>query len=479
MGGLHSRCYVSTTRVLLESAHFDGLRVRRGARALGLSTEASRRFERWVDPNGVRRAADRAAQLLHEHAGGTVVSVFADRYLQPITPLTVRLRSARCNAVLGLRLTTEVIGKSLERLGLSVIMVEEGVLDVTIPTFRRDISREIDLIEEVARVYGYEQIPTTLPKTVNPMAGRSLSKRLEERAKSALLRCGLTEVITFSMENIADVERSGIATAPVVKFANPISEDYTQMRTSLVPSLLGVLGKNARSGARVFELGKVYLPQEGEQLPKECRHLGMALLQPAAQQAHWQKNATTPADDFFSLKAVVETTLSELGVPPLLWRAAIEAPFHPGRCARLSIDSQDVGVLGEVHPDVAARYDLAGRAVIGVLDFDPLVRHIALLKQYQPLVRFPAIERDLALVLRAEQPAAMVEGVLRAAGGELLRSVRTFDVYTGAPVPEGSKSMALSLLFRAEDRTLTDTEIEVLMSQIRSAAEQELGATLR
>jgi phenylalanyl-tRNA synthetase beta chain len=133
--------------------------------------------------------------------------------LQPITPLTVRLRSARCNSVLGLRLTTEVIGKSLERLGLSVIMVEEGVLDVTIPTFRRDISREIDLIEEVARVYGYEQIPTTLPKTVNPMAGRSLSKRLEERAKSALLRCGLTEVITFSMENIADVERSGIATA--------------------------------------------------------------------------------------------------------------------------------------------------------------------------------------------------------------------------------------------------------------------------
>jgi phenylalanyl-tRNA synthetase beta chain len=132
-----------------------------------------------------------------------------------------------------------------------------------------------------------------------------------------------------------------------------------------------------------------------------------------------------------------------------------------------------------VHPDVAARYDLAGRAVIGVLDFDPLVRHIALLKQYQPLVRFPAIERDLALVLRAEQPAAMVEGVLRAAGGELLRSVRTFDVYTGAPVPEGSKSMALSLLFRADDRTLTDTEIEALMSQIRSAAEQELGATLR
>jgi phenylalanyl-tRNA synthetase beta chain len=393
--------------------------------------------------------------------------------------VTVRLRSARCNAVLGLRLTTEAISKSLERLGLSAITVEEGVLDVTVPTFRRDISREIDLIEEVARVHGYEQIPTTLPKTVNAMAGRSLSKRLEERAKSALLRCGLTEIVTFSMQNVADVERSGIAPTPVVKFANPISEDYTQMRTSLIPSLLGVLGKNARSGARVFELGNIYIPQEGEQLPRECRHLGMALLQPAIATAHWQKSVTASPADFFSLKAVVETTLSELGVPPLQWRAATEAPFHPGRCARLSIDSQDVGVLGEVHPDIAERYDLAGRAVIGTIDFDPLVRHIALLKQYEPLGRFPGIERDLALVLDANRPAASVESVLRQAGGELLRSVRTFDVYTGAPIPAGSKSMALSLLFRADDRTLTDTEIEALMAQIRNAAEQELSATLR
>jgi phenylalanyl-tRNA synthetase beta chain len=408
-----------------------------------------------------------------------VTSVYADRYLQPVSPSVVRLRSARCNAVLGLRLKGDTIVKSLERLGFAVKTVEEGTLEVTVPTFRRDITREVDLIEEVARVYGYDQIPTTLPKTVNAMAGRSLAQRLEERARIAFLRCGLTEVITFSMENAADVQRAGIGEAPAVKFANPLSEDYTQMRTSLLPSLLEVLGKNARSGARVFELGKVYLPQEGEQLPKECRQLGLALLAPANTTAHWQKEWKELPADFFALKSVIETGLADLAVPPLTWRAARQEPFHPGRCATLSIDSQTLGVVGELHPDVAQRYGLASRAVVAIIDFDPLVRHISLLKQYNPLTRFPAIERDLALVLQADQPAATVESVLRKAGGALLRSVRTFDVYTGAPIPEGSKSMALSLLFRADDRTLTDTEIEELMAQIRAAAERELGAALR
>ncbi len=479
MGGLDSEVTESTTRVLLEAAHFSPLRVRRSTRSLGLTSEASRRFERWVDPNGVRRAADRAAQLFQQVSGATISASLSDRYPQPVAPASVRLRTARCNAVLGLKLSAETITKLLERLGLMVTVAAEGVLAVTVPTFRNDVSREIDLIEEVARVHGYEHIPTTLPRTVNAMAGRSLSQRLEERAKSALLRCGLTEVVTLSMQSAADNDCAGLPPEPAVELRNPLSEDYTQMRISLIPSLLNVLRKNARSGARIFELGKVYLPQNDQTQPNECRRLGMALMPSPNPLPHWQKDARHDKSDFFALKGIVETALAELGAPQPQWQASSEPPFHPGRCATMTLDGQELGTVGELHPDVATRHELQSRAVLAIIEFDSLVRHLSLLKPFIPLSRFPVIDRDIALVLDIDTPAARVESTLRKAGGELLRNVRTFDVYTGSPIPEGSKSMALSLRFLADDRTLTDEEIEAVMARIRDVARNELGATLR
>ncbi len=497
MGGQHSEVTAATTRVLLESAHFAPLRVRRGARSLNLSTEASRRFERWVDPNGVRRAAERAVQLFEECGAGRALPHEVDWYPQAALAVPVPLRVARCNALLGLRLSTETIAALLERLGLEAQRESSSNKDgetliVSVPTFRRDITREADLIEEVARVHGYERIPTTLPRTVNPMAGRSLSQRLEERARSTLLRCGVTEVSTLSMENAASVERAGLSAPPaerqsVVRLRNPVSEDHTQMRTSLVPSLLGVLGKNARQGARVFELGRVYLartdapsetPPLADVLPDEQRHLGVALLAPPTPPAHWQGTPPAPAD-FYALKGIVETVLSELGASPAQWRATREDGFHPGRCAALAVEGQDIGIVGEAHPEVAARYDLTGRAYLATLHFDALVRHISLLKNYQPPSRFPIIERDLALVLRQDITASQVEATLQNAGGGLLQNVRTFDVYTGAPIADGSKSLALALRFGSAERTLTDAEVEAAMTQIRAAAERELAATLR
>lgn len=497
MGGQHSEVTAATTRVLLESAHFAPLRVRRGARSLGLSTEASRRFERWVDPNGVRRAAERAAQLFAECGAGRALPHEVDWYPQPALAVPVRLRVARCNALLGLRLSTEAIAAILERLGLEVQREDFDNSDgdallVSVPTFRRDITREVDLIEEVARVHGYEQIPTTLPRTVNPMAGRSLSQRLEERARSALLRCGVTEVMTLSMENAMSVERAGLAASSaeresVVRLRNPVSEDHTQMRTSLIPSLLEVLGKNARHGARVFELGRVYLaradvpsdtPQSEHPLPDEQRHLGVALLAPPTPPAHWQGTSPAPAD-FYALKGILETVLEELGAPPAQWRATSEGGFHPGRCAALSVEGQDIGIVGEAHPEVASRYDLTGRACLATLHFDALVRHVSLLKSYAPPSRFPVVERDLALVLSADIATSQVEATLQRAGGALLQNVRTFDVYTGAPIPDGFKSLALALCFGSAERTLTDVEVEAAMTQIRVAAERELNATLR
>lgn len=484
MGGRDSEVTQNTRRILLESAHFAPARARRGARSLGLTTEASRRFERTVDPNGVMRALNRATELLLQHANGQLSGALVDVYAQPITPQQIVLRVARCNAILGLKLTGEIVAQTLEKLTFKVTPQSEGMVQVTVPTFRPDITREIDLIEEVARIYGYDKIPTSLPRGANPMAGRSLSQRLEEKAKSALLRCGLNEIVTLSMTNAAATERAGLPLEDAVTLRNPLSEDFTQLRTSLIPSLLDVLSKNIRGGARVFELGRVYWPREEQVQPQERRRLGMAMMDGAASSSTASSSTASSGKsstgiDFFALKAVVETALSELGAPKVNFRGATRAPFHPGRCAVLSIDSQDIGVMGEVHPAVRARYDLHQRAYLAVLDFDILARHVDLLKPYAPISRFPMVERDLALVLNDDVVASRVEGVLRNAGGELLREARVFDVYKGAPIPAGQKSVAIALRFQSNERTLKDEEVEDLMTRLRQAAQSELGAILR
>ncbi|HVF85656.1 MAG TPA: phenylalanine--tRNA ligase subunit beta, partial [Abditibacteriaceae bacterium] len=474
MGGRDSEVTQNTRRILLESAHFAPARVRRGARSLGLTTEASRRFERTVDANGVMRALNRASELLMQHANGKLSGASVDIYPQTVSSQQIALRIARCNALLGLKLSGEVVAQTLEKLTFKVAVESEGTVQVTVPSFRSDITREIDLIEEVARIYGYDKIPTSLPRGVNPMAGRSLSQRLEERAKSALLRCGLNEIVTLSMTNAAANERAGLPIEEAVTLRNPLSEDFTQLRTSLIPSLLDVLSKNIRGGARVFELGRVYCPQEGQTHPNEMRRLGMAMMEGAA-----TSSKSSTGIDFFALKAVLETALWELGAPKINFRRATRAPFHPGRCAVLSIDSQDIGVMGEVHPEVRARYDLNQRAYIAFVDFDILARHVDLLKPYSPISRFPIVERDLALVLNDDVVASRVEGALRNAGGELLREARVFDIYKGAPIPENQKSVAIALRFQSNERTLKDEEVEELMTRLRQAAQNELGASLR
>ena len=477
MGGRDSEVTPNTTRVLLESAVFEASVVRRGGRLLDLSSEARRRFERSVDTGGVRRALDRATQLLIEYSMCHIAGTVADVYSKPATPRKIALRVARTNAILGLKLPSSTVAEAMERLTFKVESESEGHLLVTVPTFRHDITREVDLIEEVARIHGYEKIPTTLPRGVNPMAGRSLSQRLEERAKSALLRCGLSEVVTLTMTNDDAIARAGLPPRAAVRMRNPLSEDFTQLRTTLIPNLLEVLGRNARGGARIFEMGRVYLPQENQAQPNECRRLGMAMIAPQAPRAHWQKGA--PTVDFFALKAVIETALGELGVPRISFRQATRAPFHPGRCAVLSIDSQDLGVMGEVHPDTSTRYELSQRAYLAIVEFDALARHINLLKPYSPLPRFPAVERDLALVLANDVPAARVESVLQSNGGDLLREVGVFDIYTGAPIPDDQKSVSVALRFQSDERTLRDEEVEALMLQLRAAATRELGANMR
>ena len=481
MGGRDSEVTENTTRILLESAHFAPSRVRRSARILELTSEASRRFARYVDPNGVLRAAQRACDLIAEISGGNVLPGIMDEYPAPVSDAIVSMRIARCNAILGIEISEETATELLKRLGFKVQSSGAGVLQVSVPTWRRDIEREIDLIEEIARLNGYENIPTTLPKTTNRAAGRSLSQRLEENARGVLLRCGLNEIVTYSLENAASISRAGLdESTPAVVLRNPLSDDYTQLRTSLIPSLLETLKTNAGASCdvRIFEIGKVYLPRASKAQPDEKQQIGIALLA-SSPQAHWQKDKAATPLDFFDLKGIVERVLSGLGAPSPVFRGAPTAPFHPGRCAALSIDGEDLGMLGEVHPDIAERYELRQRAYLAVIDFASLVRHISIVPQYSPISRQPHSDRDIAVVVPEKVSAEALENTVRSAAGVLLESSRVFDVYQGAPIEPGFKSIAIALRFRAKDRTLGEDEIEAAMQNAREAAAHDLGAQLR
>ncbi len=475
MGGHNSEVTERTTRIFLESAHFSPTRTRRGARALNLRTEASRRFERWVDPNSVLRCADRAARLLAECCGGRIAPGVTDVCSRIVDPALVTLRFARCRAILGLDLSEDEVVSALQRLGFEVEPAEESAT-VSIPTWRRDIEREIDLIEEVARIHGYDKIPTTLPKNSVPGAGLNAAQRLQQAARATLLGCGLNEIVTYSLENSAATQRAGLTQeAPAVTLRNPLTEDYTQLRTSLIPSLLNVLSNNARTRAGIFEIGKVFASKH-ELQPDEPLKIGIALLD-APVEPHWRKE--TPTADFFALKAVVETLLSALGAPGGDYRPALHPSLHPGRCAEIVLDGETLGIIGEVHPDVRENYNLKSRAVLAQLDWAILANHAQPSRTAQTVSRFPASDRDLALVLNYEVPAARVEKAAREAAGALLESVRVFDVYTGSPIPEGQKSLAISLRFRAKERTLTDAEVDEAMTKVRAATESTLGAQVR
>jgi len=484
MGGASSEVKDHTAKVLLESAHFAPAAVRSSGRTLNFGTEASRRFERWVDPAATARAAARATQLLCELAGANVVESI-DVNAAPWHAEMVEIRLARTNAMLGLKLDLPTLSALLERLRLKVLLKDNATLVVETPSWRNDISREVDLIEEVARVHGYDKIPQTLPTGANVAAGRSLVQRLEEKARSLLLRSGLQEVVTYSLENAEKVAKAGLIengllASPPLQLRNPLSEDYTQLRTSMLPSLLGVLQKNAGNdpkaeAARIFELARVYLPKNGG-LPDERRRVGIAL-SAAVPLAHWQKGSA--ATDFFSLKAIVNNFLEGLGAHYAEYRTASNQQFHPGRCASITLEGEDIGVLGEIHPTIQENWDLPQRAYVALLDFDALVRHLTLRRVYQPIPKYPPVDRDLAILLDESISAARVNAVIKKAAGDLLERLDVFDLYTGPPVPEGKKSMALSLRFRDPLRTLNDGMVDELIENIVGALEHECGAQLR
>ncbi len=487
MGGENSEVTPETTAILLESASFNNLTVRRTARRLGLLSEASARFEKWVDPAGCRAAADRAMTLLQELAGGQVLAGAVDVHPRPVAPRRIAARCARINGLLGTDLSHEEIAAIFTRLGFEVSDFHAGSILVTVPTRRPDIEGEADLAEEVARLYGYNRIPVTLPRSPAVPAVLGAERRLTAEARAVCLAAGLNEVMTYSFMNPAGFDRIGLAADDprrcAVPLANPLSEAQGVMRTCLLPLLLEVAAANVRqriTDVGVFEIGRVYLPKglPLAELPEERLSLG-AVLMGAAGRGGWYGGAEEA--DFYHVKGLVEAVCRRLGVDGVSFEALAAPGHHPGRTARLVApgDGATLGVLGELHPETARAYDLPGRVLAVELDLTALMARARPVRTHRPLPRFPAADRDLAVLVPDRIPAARVEATIAEAGGDLLESVCLFDLYRGAGVPEGWRSLAYSLVYRAADRTLTDAEVDAVHGRVCAALAERLGAQLR
>lgn len=480
MGGLETEVTSGTVNILIESAHFDGTSIRRTSRKLGLRSEASTRFERGVNLEGAAAAADRAAQLMAELAGGRVAGGRLDRYVRKYKPTTIILRPERVNFILGTDLASSTMKEILERLHLEV--KGEGPFEVTVPPNRGDLTQEIDLIEEIARLYGYDRIPASLPGNITARKKETPGQRWEEAGREAAAAAGLAEVVTYSFVSPRALDNLRLPEEHewkhTVKLQNPLREDQSILRPSLLPGLLEVTARNASRRVlpvAIYEVGRVFKPH-GRQLPEE--HLRLGGLVMGSTGRSWNRPAEEM--DFFYLKGIVENILARVNIKEVVWEATADYPFlHPGRGANIKKDGTTLGFIGELHPDVLAVYDLPARACVFELDWEQAEKFNRREVGYDPLPRFPAVERDLAVVVKDDIPAAVVAETIRRAAGRELKECTLFDVYRGAPVPEGHKSLAYSLVYQLPDRTLTDAEVNAAQERVWKALEEQLGARLR
>ncbi len=485
MGGEDSEVRPETTNILLEAAYFDPISVRRTSKRLGLRTEASYRFERDLDPHLAELAADRAARLMAELAGGQVLRGKVDVATSLPSPKRLKLRMKRVRGMLGLDLATSEAQRILRGLGFGVEVDPDGAaLNVEVPTFRRDIEGEADLIEEVARIYGYDAIPATLPAGGSLRGGLAWPLPAVERVRSLLASQGLYESITYSFTSPKLLDRMRIpADHPwrkAIKLANPLSDEQSIMRRSLLPSLVESAALNVRrqvSDIRLFELGKVYVPHSLPlaSLPDERWTLAIAMSGEAPTHVWGEPPRKV---DFYDLKGIVELVLEELGQRGE-FSAAEHPALHPGRTAKVTAGGVEIGWLGELHPQVAEAMDLRDRTYVAELDLETLFALPPEERVYTPLPRYPAVERDLALLVPRSVSAERVVELIRREGGPYLREVALFDVYEGKQVAQGYRSLAYAMVYRADDRTLTDEEVAEAQRRIEEALARELGVTVR
>jgi phenylalanyl-tRNA synthetase beta chain len=537
MGGAESEVSDTTTNVLLEAAIWEPVQIRRVARALKLPSEASRRYERGVDYELPLLAQRRCLELMRMLAGGTVAQGLIDEYPRPWQTVTLELPAREVKRIVGIDLDAHTIADLLRTLGFTclvhadtsrlgdlVSLARGPIVRVTVPSFRQDVTMVADLCEEVARIYSYEKVPPTRLADEIPAPDEHPDLVLEQRARDVLRGCGLNEIITYSLTSMAAVARVQPAEAVASRYlrlSNPSTPEREYMRRSLLPTVLEALATNLRErdSVQLFEIGRVYWPTDkvlawqaeqtpaqtgalaaDEVLPEEPRHVALALAG-SRSGLSWLGGNDDESFDFFDLKGAVETLLARLGLSERVSFVPLtdDERFHPGRAAallvqtqasgqaggsgrnggRMELLSQRVGVLGELHPAVRERLELnVKRAVAAELNLE-LLMTLAQPSRYTPISRFPATVQDLSFVVANDVSAERVAELIRRGAGELLESLTLFDVYTGAQVGEGKRSLTYKLAFRAADRTLSDEALAKVRQKIIKLLEREAGASIR
>ncbi|HYZ80456.1 MAG TPA: phenylalanine--tRNA ligase subunit beta [Solirubrobacteraceae bacterium] len=483
MGGARSEVADSTSRVLMEVANWDGANIHKTSLKLGLRSEASSRNEKGLQPEQAMQAQAIATRLMVELCGATVLPGTIDIGGDGPPPKTILLRDARVSGLLGVDVPRERSAAILNALEFTTASVPEG-LEVTVPPFRRaDVTREADLIEEVARLGALEDLPATLPSRHGAWGRLTDVQRLRRRAADALTAQGLHEIVGWSFEGPEQVSRLRIADRPAVELENPMSSDQSRLRTTLLGSLLDVGQRNRARGAatlRLFEAGAVYepVPAHPDALPAEPYHVA-ALVSGPVRPPTWRDPAPRPAD-FFAAKGVLAGLLDTIRAPWTLEAGADVEPFlHPGRAARIIVDGEAGGWIGEIHPQVAAGWDWSDAAAAFELDLDVVARHVRF-ATYRDLTSFPEVREDLAVIVPDSVSADRVLEVAREAGGSLLAGAEVFDVYRDeARIGAGNVSLALRLRFQAPDRTLTDEEVAGRRRQIAAALTSQLEGRVR
>lgn len=457
MGGENSKITDDVKTMLFEAATFDGTNIRKATKRLGLRTDASGKFEKGLDPENALAAMNRACQLIEELGAGEIVGGVVDVYPNKKERVRVPFEPERINALLGTNVSVEEMLGYFKMLELDY---DEAKQELIIPTFRQDLLRTADIAEEVARFFGYANIPTTLPHGASTMGKISFKQRVEDVAGEIAQFCGFSQAMTYSFESPKVFDKLKLAAdaeeRKTVVISNPLGEDFSIMRTLPLNGMLNSLATNynrRNKDVKLYELAKVYVPVEGEDLPDERVQFTLGFYGDG---------------DFFTMKGVVEEFLEKIGMSarPEYDPEAGKTFLHPGRQAEILYKDTVIGYLGEVHPDVADTYGLGERTYIAVLDLPEILSFASFDRKYEGIAKFPAVTRDISMVMPKTVLVGEVEKIIEKRGGKLLEKYNLFDIYEGAQIKEGFKSVAYTISFRAKDRTLEDKDIQPIMEKI-------------
>ena len=467
MGGANSEVTDATTTVLFESACFDGALVRRGAKALGMRTEASALFEKGLDSENCLPAINRACELMQELGAGEVVGGLIDVYPTPKTQTVLPFEPEKMNKFLGMDISKAEMEDILTRLDFKVESDK-----VYVPTFRGDIEAMADIAEEVARIYGYDRIPSTMMKSDVSVGGKTELQKLEDTVRAELTASGLFEIITYSF---IDPKENALVNIPeddernnFVRITNPLGEENSVMRTDLASSMMKTLRTNysrRNPVCSLFEIGKVFTPIEGEQLPKETKDIAIGMYGDY---------------DFYDVKGIVEQLLTRVGILDFDFEVCKTNPtFHAGRCAEVFAKGKRLGVVGQMHPSVCDNFKIDTAVYAAFIDFEIIAELFDMSKHYVALPKFPAVTRDIAVTVDKTVPVADIVKVIKAQKSDIIEDYKLFDIYEGEQLGENKKSVAYSIILRGSDRTLTDDDVNPIIEKILKELEEKLGAQLR